>query len=75
MCSSGGQINDGVTTAGHLICDSGLFYSRVQACWRHNGVCAYTAKLLKKKNTLYWVKGHFLGKQRTYCGQLGKNHY
>lgn len=51
VCSSGGQIHkDGVTTVSHLICDSGLFYSRVQACWRHNGVRDYTAKLLKKKH-------------------------
>lgn len=58
---------DGVTTAGHLICDSGLFYSRVQACWRHNGVWAYTAKLPNQ---------HFVlnGKPRTQCVQLGPNH-
>lgn len=73
LCSSGGQIHeDGVTTVGHLICDSGLFFPPPSSgCWRHIGVCAYAAKLLK--NTLYWIKGHFLEKQRTLCVQLGTN--
>lgn len=58
MCSLGGQIQeDGVKNAGHLICDSGLFYSRVQVCWRHNGVCAHSAKLLKN---------HFVLDKRTF---------